>query len=187
MAAGISTSILAVFLVFLQSHHDLYGTCPWLQVLMSDSPEAQQLEGASGTILSSAQQSSYEIPSTSASSAAAAAPSGPTPQSGSHALRIASNPNLRGPAPMFVKQPLQQLTDEASESNNTQGLSSQAGGARAAGNMQQPQAEGRHQAGRRPAGKGNARPARVSSKQHTNRPPRLQHDDPFLAYDITVA
>lgn len=161
------------------------GTCCWLQVLMSDSPEAQQLEGASGTMPSSAQQSS-EISSTSASSAADAAPSGPTPQSGSHALRIASNPNLRGPPPMFVKQPLQQLTDEAPESNNTHGLSSQ-GGARAAGNMQQPQAADRHQAGRRPAGRGNARQARGASKQHTNRPPRLQHDDPFLAYDITVA
>lgn len=161
-------------------------TCPSLQVLMSDSPEAQQLEGASGTMRSSAQQSSSEIPSTSVYSAAAAAPSGPTPQSGSHALRIASNPNLRGPPPMFVKQPLQ-LIDEPPDSSNTQGVGSLAGGVRAAGNMQQPQAEGRHQAGRRPAGRVNARQARGSSKQHTNRPQRLQHDDPFLAYDITVA
>ena len=154
---------------------------------MSDSPEAQQLEASSSTTQNSAQQSSSEVPSTSASSASAAAASGPTPQSGSHALRIASNPNLQGPPPMFVKQPMQQSADNASTGRGNPASSSQAGGARAAGNVQQLQAEVRHQADCQPAGRVNGRQARGSSRQRSNRPPRLQHDDPFLAYDITVA
>ena len=88
---------------------------------------------------------------------------------------------------MFVKQPMQQLAGNSSNGNSNQVSSSQAGGARAAGNMQQPQAEGVHQADRKPAGRGNGRQAKGTSRQQANRPPRLQHDDPFLAYDITVA
>lgn len=166
----------------------------WLQVLMSDSPEAQQHEASSSATQNSAQQSSSEIPSTSASSASAAAASGPTPQSGSHALRIASNPNLSGPPPMFVKQPMQQQADErssgaddASSGSGNQASSSQVGGAMTAGNVQQPQAEGGHQAHPQPTGRGIGRQAEGSSRQRSIRPPRLQHDDPFLAYDITVA
>ena len=154
---------------------------------MSDSPEAQQHEPSSSATQNSAQQPTSEIPSTSASSASAAAASGPTPQSGSHALRIASNPNLSGPPPMFVKQPMQQQPDDASSGSANQASSSQVGGARTAGNVQQPQAEGGHQAHRQSAGRGIGRQAKGSSRQRSNRPPRLQHDDPFLAYDITVA
>ena len=154
---------------------------------MSDSPEARQLEASSSATPSSAQQSLSEAPSTSASSAGAAAASGPTPQSGSHALRIASNPNLRGPAPMFVKQPMQQLADKDLSTSNDHGQSSRTGGARAAVSMLQPQANRQHHEARKAVGRGNVRQARGTSRQRTNRPPRLQHDDPFLAYDITVA
>lgn len=158
---------------------------------MSDSPEARQLESAATPGQGTPQQSPSEIPSTSASSAAAAAASGPTPQSGSHALRIASNPNLPGPPPMFVKQPMQQLADRAPSGNalGDQGQSSHAGGSRAAGNMQQPQAEVQHHASGRAAGKGRggSKAARGASRQRLDRPARLQHDDPFLAYDIVVA
>ncbi|KAL3142102.1 hypothetical protein ABBQ32_004722 [Trebouxia sp. C0010 RCD-2024] len=155
------------------------------QVLMSDSPEAQQLEASTSMTQSSAKQPASEAPSTSASSATAAAASGPTPQSGSHAMRIASNPNLRGPPPMFVKQAMQQLADGAGSSYSDQAQSLEAGGARAAGSAQQPRAEGQPHDGSRPPGKGKQ--AKGMSRQRTNRPPRLQHDDPFLAYDITVA
>ena len=88
---------------------------------------------------------------------------------------------------MFVKHPMQQLADNPPSGSSNQASSSHAVGARAAGNMQQPQAEGGHQADRRPAGRGNARQAKGTSRQQANRPARLQHDDPFLAYDITVA
>ncbi len=160
---------------------------------MSDSPEARQLDASQNTTLStagSAQQSTSEIPSTSSSSAAAVAPSGPTPQSGSHALRIASNPNLPGPPPMFVKQPMQQLADTSGTSSNVgsssaqgQGSGSHAGGSRVGGNMQQPQ----HHPSDRDGPKGGGRQAKMPGRKQSNRPPRLQHDDPFLAYDVVVA
>lgn len=158
-----------------------------LQVLMTDSPEAQQLEASNGTTQSSARQPVSEVPSISASSATAAAASGPTPQSGSHALRIASNPNLRGPPPMFVKQAMQQLADRPPSSNSGQGQGSQASGLRAAGSLQQPKAEGQGDANSRPVGRASGKQAKGTSTQRTVRPQRLQHDDPFLAYDITVA
>jgi len=168
-----------------------------LQVLMSDSPEARQLEAsqtATPSTASSAQQSASELPSTSASSTAAAAPSGPTPQSGSHALRIASNPNLSGPPPMFVKQPMQQLADNSEASSRTDRgpeqrniSSSHARGARVSGNMQQLQAEGQHHPADENNPRSSARQAKLPSRKQTNRPPRLQHDDPFLAYDVVVA
>ena len=166
-----------------------------LQVLMSDSPEARQLEAgqsATPSTVSSAQQSPSELPSTSASSIAAAAPSGPTPQSGSHALRIASNPNLSGPPPMFVKQPMQQLADNSEASSSTdrgpeQHNSSHNRGARVTGNMQQLQAEGQHRPADKAGARSSARQEKLSSRKQTNRPPRLQHDDPFLAYDVVVA
>ena len=158
---------------------------------MSDSAEARQLESAADPRQSTLQMSASEIPSTSSSSATAAAASGPTPQSGSHALRIASNPNLLGPPPMFVKQPMQQLADSTPGANASgdQNRSLHVGGSRAAGNMQQPQAEGQHCASGQAAGKGrgSSRAARGTSKQQLGRPARLQHDDPFLAYDIVVA
>ena len=167
---------------------------------MSDSPEARQLEASQSATPSTAglvHQSSSEQPSTSASSAAAAAPSGPTPQSGSHALRITSNPNLAGPPPMFVKQPMQQLADSSGATPGTDRASSsghhpapQANGASNAtisGSMQQLQAEGQHHLAGKEGSKGNVRQARMPNRKHTNRPPRLQHDDPFLAYDVVVA
>ncbi|DBA78040.1 TPA: hypothetical protein ACH3X2_008016 [Trebouxia sp. C0005] len=167
------------------------------QVLMSDSPEARQLEAsqsATPSTASSAQQSASELPSTSSSSTAAAAPSGPTPQSGSHALRIASNPNLSGPAPMFVKQPMQQLADVSDASPSTDGgpeqrntSSSRTRGGRVNGNMQQLQAEGQHHPAGKADARSSARQAKLPSRKQTNRPPRLQHDDPFLAYDVVVA
>ncbi len=164
---------------------------------MSDSPEARQLEAsqkASPSTASSAQQSASELPSTSASSTAAAAPSGPTPQSGSHALRIASNPNLSGPPPIFVKQSMQQLADNSGASSSTdrgpeqRNISrSHARGAGVSGNVQQLQAEGQHHPANKADARSSARQAKLSSRKHTNRPPRLQHDDPFLAYDVVVA
>lgn len=86
---------------------------------------------------------------------------------------------------MFVKQAMQQLADGAGSSYSDQAQSLEAGGARAAGSAQQPRAEGQPHDGSRPPGKGKQ--AKGMSRQRTNRPPRLQHDDPFLAYDITVA
>ena len=164
---------------------------------MSDSPEARQLEAsqsATPSTASSAQQSASDLPSTSSSSTAAAAPSGPTPQSGSHALRIASNPNLSGPAPMFVKQPMQQLADVSDASPSTDGgpeqrntSSSRTRGGRVNGNMQQLQAEGQHHPAGKADARSSARQAKLPSRKQTNRPPRLQHDDPFLAYDVVVA
>ena len=158
---------------------------------MSDSPEAQQLEARQSTA-GPAQQSS-DAPSTSASSIAAAAASiapwreAQGAQAGSHALRIASNPNLPGPAPLFVKQPMQQLaeaSDQASsDDRNTSAQNNRA--ASASSNMPQLQAEGEHRATDRDAAKGKRKQA--PRKQHQNRPPRLQHDDPFLAYDVVVA
>lgn len=163
---------------------------------MSDSPEARQLEAsqrATPSTASSAQQSASELPSTSASSTAAAAPSGPTPQSGSHALRIASNPNLSGPPPMFVKQPMQQLADNSGASCSTDRdpekstiSRSHARGAGISGNMQQLQAEGQHHPADKDGPRSCDRQAKLSNRKQTNRPPRLQHDDPFLAYDVVV-
>lgn len=166
---------------------------------MSDSPEARQLEAsqrATPSTASSAQQSASQLPSSSASSTTAAAPSGPTPQSGSHALRIASNPNLSGPPPMFVKQPMQQLADNSGASSSTDRGPEQrtisrshdhARGAGVSGNMQQLQAEGQHHPADKDGPRSSARQAKLSNRKQTNRPPRLQHDDPFLAYDVVVA
>lgn len=164
---------------------------------MSDSPEARQLEASQSATPSSVHQSSSESPSTSASSAAAAAPSGPTPQTGSHALRITSNPNLAGPPPMFVKQPMQQLADSSGAPPGTDRASSSghhsaphangASNATISSNMQQLQAEGQHHPVKKDGSKGDVRQARMPNRKHTNRPPRLQHDDPFLAYDVVVA
>ncbi|DBB04417.1 TPA: hypothetical protein ACH3X1_012899 [Trebouxia sp. C0004] len=167
------------------------------QVLMSDSPEARQLEtsqSATHSTPSSAQQSASELPSTSASSTAAAAPSGPSPQTGSHALRIASNPNLSGPPPMFVRQPMQQLVDNSGASSSTERgpeqrnmSNSHTRGARVNVNMQQLEAAGQHHSADKADARSSARQAKVSSRKQTNRPSRLQHDDPFLAYDVVVA
>lgn len=175
------------------------------QVLMSDSPEARQLEAsAAPSTAGTAQQSDPEATSTSAlavaSAAAAIAPwrgqTGATPQVGSHALRIASNPNLPGPPPMFIKHPMQQLADTSGTSastsrRNDQGqnsaLDAGAGGSTANAGMQQLQAESPNFPIAKDGPRGSTRQARMPSKKQSNRPARLQHDDPFLAYDVVVA
>ena len=148
---------------------------------MSDSPEARQLESTASKAHNPAQQS----PSEDLSTSVAAAPSGPTPQSGSHALRIASNPNLPGPPPMFVKQPMQQLADRDDSGNSVSEQSSKAGRARTEDQQSPPDEQ--PQGKRKAAGKGDIKQARRTNTLRSNRPPRLQHDDPFLAYDVVVA
>ena len=95
---------------------------------------------------------------------------------------------------MFVKQPMQQLADFSGASSSTDRgpeqrnlSSSHTRGARVNGNMQQLQAEGQHHPADEADARSRARQAKLSSRKHTNRPPRLQHDDPFLAYDVVVA
>ena len=83
---------------------------------------------------------------------------------------------------MFVKQAMQQLADGAASNTSDLGQRSQATGAKAAASVPQRKIEGS-----RPASRGNGKQARGTSRQCPSRPPRLQHDDPFLAYDITVA
>ena len=74
---------------------------------MADDPEAAQLAGPSQERRDAqvaAAATAREIPQgggTSAGLAGTAAGVGPGPQS--HALRIAANPSLPGPSPMFVK------------------------------------------------------------------------------------
>lgn len=98
---------------------------------------------------------------------------------------------------MFVKQPMQQLagssgatpgTDRASNSGHHSALQAKgASNATISGSMQQLQAQGQHQPAKKDGSKGDVRQSRMPNRKHTNRPPRLQHDDPFLAYDVVVA
>lgn len=164
---------------------------------MADSAEAQQLESASDKELLAkhANMPRHAVPSSS-TAPAATAPTGPTPQAGSHALRIAANPNLAGPAPMFVKQPMQQLAQPRhstaksglSESNDTLNY-----GSVQPVNESMDEEEADDQAAdaepRGTRGKQKASAHRSSAKRSQNRPSRLQHDDPFLSYqqDIKVA
>lgn len=170
------------------------GTC--LQVLMADSAEAQQLEAAADTDLLArhANMPRHAVPSSTAP--AATAPAGPNPQAGSHALRIAANPNLAGPAPMFIKQPMQQLAQPPqtnarsalSESNATLSYS----GVQSVNTPANDNTE--EQEGEDDSGSSSRRTKAVYqnrnlTRMNRNHIPRLQHDDPFLAYDhdITVA
>lgn len=173
------------------------SSCTCQQVLMADSAEAQQLEASADRDLLArhANMPRHAVPSS--SNPAATAPAGPNPEAGSHALRIAANPNLAGPAPMFIKQPMQQLA-QPSRTNAKSALSesnaplSYAGvqpvNAQVADDAQdqEDKDEPSSSSGRNHR---TVLQSRNVGRKNRNRIPRLQHDDPFLVYDhdITVA
>lgn len=164
---------------------------------MADSTEAQQLEASADKDLLTrhANMPRHAVPSSTAP--ATTAPAGPNPQAGSHALRIAANPNLAGPAPMFVKQPMQQLAQPARASAKSALSESNAplsyGGVQPVNNQMDEDADGQEDeegasSGSRGHGK-SVYQSRNQGNKNRNHVPRLQHDDPFLVYDhdITVA
>lgn len=162
---------------------------------MADSAEAQQLEATADRDLLArhANMPRHAVPSGTAP--ASTAPAGPNPQAGSHALRIAANPNLAGPAPMFVKQPMQQLA-QPSHANAKSALS-ESNAPLSYGSVQpvnvQMTDDAEMQEDEDESGSKNKRHSvhqnRNQARKNRNHVPRLQHDDPFLVYDhdITVA
>ena len=173
------------------------SSCTCQQVLMADSAEAQQLEASADRDLLArhANMPRHAVPSS--SNPAATAPAGPNPQAGSHALRIAANPNLAGSAPMFIKQPMQQLAQPSrtkaksalSESNAPLSY----GGVQPVNIQMADDAQDQEDEDEPSSSIGrNHRTVpqnRNMGRKNRNHIPRLQHDDPFLVYDhdITVA
>ena len=161
---------------------------------MADSAEAQQLEAAADKDLLArhANMPRHAVPSSTAP--AATAPAGPNPEAGSHALRIAANPNLAGPAPMFIKQPMQQLA-QPSHTNARIALVESNATLSYAGVQSvntQVHVDTEEEDDEDGSGSSSRRTKAMSLNRNLtrkNRIPRLQHDDPFLTYDhdITVA
>ncbi|KAK9836814.1 hypothetical protein WJX74_008665 [Apatococcus lobatus] len=158
------------------------------RVLMADDPEAAELAGPSQERQDAqvaAAATAREIPqgggtSTSLAGKAGGLSTGPQSQ----ALRIAANPSLLGPSPMFIRP--EQEPSSSSRSNN---IPAEAPGAASGPSASARNASSRHKG--RPVGSLTASKSAASNQRqpHRTRPrfSRVQHDDPFIGPDIVVA